>query len=352
MKQRYELLEKIARHTLKLSFQYTQTDVTAKVPEAHRWYNWDWSIGIAFYGLGRVAEVLEDSSYLVAMKKWIDARLQNPHQLPPVCVNTTALLPTVLQLQKTFGNEKYSLLCQKFDRYLMHETERTPGGALAHTVIGKNYAGEVWADTLFMSVLYLYQRGLLLQNQNFVSEAMRQFELHLNCLFDQKSGLFFHGWDDLNKKPLGVKWGRGNAWALASFVEFAGLSPVIWAEWLDIIHQHVAKLVSLQTAEGLWRTVLDNPETYPEVSATAGIAYALLKGMNLGLFDTAYLPVVRKALDALIKNIDAEGNVLGGSTGTPVKAGALEYNQVPCRVTPFTQGLTLLALSESLFLRD
>jgi unsaturated rhamnogalacturonyl hydrolase len=346
-----DLIEKIAQRTLNLSFQYTQADVAAKVPEAHRWFNWDWSIGVAFYGLGRVAAVLEPN-YLVEIKKWVDARLQTADDLPVPCVNTTALLLTVLQLHKTFGDEKYEALCQKYDAYFLEQAERTPGGTLAHTVVGKIYPGEVWADTLFMGVLYLQQRGLLLDDQELLAEAMRQFELHLSCLFDRKSGLFYHGWDDLNKKPLGVKWGRGNAWVLVSFVEFAGRCPLVWAEWLEVMHRHIATLVSLQTVDGFWRTVLDEPETYPETSATAGIAYALIKGINLGLFDSKYLPVARKALDALVTKIDAEGNVLGGSSGTAIKANPLEYNQVPCRVTPFTQGLALLALTESLFLGD
>jgi unsaturated rhamnogalacturonyl hydrolase len=54
--------------------------------------------------------------------------------------------------------------------------------------------------------------------------------------------------------------------------------------------------------------------------------------------------MAQKAIQALVAKIDDEGNVLGGSSGTAIKENVAEYNAVPLAVTPFTQGLALMAL--------
>jgi unsaturated rhamnogalacturonyl hydrolase len=348
-----ELLGRVARQTLSLSLNRSEADVQSGVPEAARWVRWDWSIGVAFYGLLQASEFLGDPALITGMKKWLDERLADATRLPMPSINTTALLPLVLHLYEMTGDPKYEQVCQFFDNYLLNEIPRTPDGAWTHTVVGRVYSNEVWADTLFMAGLYMVRRGRFLQNDHFLQEAARQFELHFAMLYDEQSRLFYHGWDAANWRALGVKWGRGNAWALASAIEYLE----IWRKldvaapiWLPTIQNQVEALLPLQTADGSWRTVLDSPATYPETSATAGIAYGLAKGVRLGIWHSAqaarYLAAADQAGAALARQIDAEGNVLGGSTGTPIKADANEYNNVPCRVTPFTQGLALLALSE------
>ncbi len=57
--------------------------------------------------------------------------------------------------------------------------------------------------------------------------------------------------------------------------------------------------------------------------------------------------MAQRATKAVLDNVDEEGNVLRGSSGTPIKRNVAEYGQVPYAITPFTQGLALMALCES-----
>ncbi len=342
------LLAKTAQRTIDLSFTYSEAD-TATYKEAARWIRWDWSIGVAFYGLWKAYDLTKDETYLLKMKQWIEQRIADEPKV--ICVNTNALLTTILRLEQLFDESRYRDLLERFDRYLFEQAPRVPCGAIAHTVVDRDYTGEVWADTLFMSVIYLVQRGLALQHEKYLREAINQLSLHIKCLFDPKIGLFYHGWDDLRQKQLGVKWGRGNAWITVSTIEIVGAIPFDFPEKqliLERLDQQLDALEKLQDETGLWRTVLDYPDTYFETSVTAGVAYGVLKGIRLGLVDRKHQNMALKALTALIAKIDGSGNVVGGSSGTPIKNDALEYNKIPLAVTPFTQGLALMSLSEIL----
>ena len=342
------VLTAVVGRTLDLSFHYKENDVPNNKVAA-RWIRWDWSIGVAFYGLWKAYDLTKDETYVLKMKQWIDERIANEPK--EICVNTNALLTTLIRLDQRFNEDKYKELFLKFDDYLIHQAPRVPCNAIAHTVIGKNYNGQVWADTLFMSIIYLAQRGMILYNESYLQEAIQQLLSHINCLFDAGTGLFYHGWDDLAQKPLGAKWGRGNAWITVSAIEILSIIPFDFPEkkvLLERLDRQIAALEELQDQTGLWRTVLDRNDTYLETSVTAGVAFGVLKGIRLGLVNPKYQQMATRALIGLMAKIDSYGNVTGGSSGTPIQEDALEYNKIPLAITPFTQGLTLMALSEML----
>ena len=72
---------------------------------------------------------------------------------------------------------------------------KTEDGGFQHIVFNDVNPGELWDDTLMMSVLPLAKIGLLLNRPHYVEEAKRQFLIHIKYLFDKKTGLWFHGWD-------------------------------------------------------------------------------------------------------------------------------------------------------------
>lgn len=342
-----ETVARIAQQTLALAFDSRDPTVANHAFDPRRWQQWDWSMGVGFDGLWQAYDLTHDDTYLARMKEWIDARIDAG--IPAICVNTSALLTTVLRLHQRHPEERYEKLCRVFDDYILNTGPRARSGALVHTTIQSSYAEQIWADTLFMSVVYATERSLVLNDRAYLQEAIRQLVLHVQNLCDADSGLYFHGWDDADKVPLGARWGRGNAWVIVSAMEILELVHVDFPEKHDLLsrlrHQ-VASLQRLQDTEGCWRTVLDHPETYAETSVTAGVAYGVLKGVRLGLLENNYAPMARRAIQALLTHVDNAGNVLHGSSGTAIKPNVAEYNVVPYAITPFTQGLTLLALCE------
>jgi len=344
-----ELMRKIADHTLTQAHAYT--DETANTKDLRRWHRWDWSIGVGFYGVVKANRVLQDDALLMSIKKWVDERLD---KIPSICVNTCGVMPALLDIAEKYGFSEYEDVIGTFDDYVMNKALRTPCGAIAHSVIGSELPGEIWADTLFMCALYLAKRGRMLGNAKMLYEAGRQLYLHVDKLYDSDTGLFWHGYDDINNQPMGTLWGRGNAWTTVATVEILEIlgrdfdNHESWAkaEILGKVRAQLDALRRYQLPNGMWATVINHPQdTYPESSVTAGTVYGVIRGNKLGYFHEKHIPMAEKALAALVENIAEDGGVLLGSTGTPIKEDATAYNNIPYYVTPFTQGLALMALT-------
>ncbi len=341
------IMGRVVKQTLNLAFQYDKKGTNAP-RTAQPWYEWDWCMGVAFYGIWKAHEHLKDDAHVLQMKRWIDDRIDTG--IAKLCVNTCAPLTTVLRLHQLHPDPMYERTCQTFDEYILRTAPRVPSGALAHTTLRADHVTQIWVDTLFMSVIYLVRRGLHLGRPAYVEECIRQFFLHFKPLFDTQAGLFYHGYDGVENRPLGVHWGRGNAWAIVSTLDVVEAIGTEFPEkryLCDTLNTQLAALERHQDATGLWRTVLDDADTYLETSITAGVAYGVLKGIRMGLVDTRRRAMGERALQALVSRIDNEGNVQGGSSGTPIMATPAEYNGIAVAVTPFTQGLTLMALSEA-----
>ena len=101
----------------------------------------------------------------------------------------------------------------------------------------------------------------------------------------------------------GALWVRANAWILISTFEILELLGEEFPEkaWiLQSVGEQAEALKGCQRENGMFGTLLDDPESYDEASATAGIAYDLLRGVSLGyLSEEAYTPVIRKAVLAV-----------------------------------------------------
>ena len=72
------------------------------------------------------------------------------------------------------------------------------------------------------------------------------------------------------------------------------------------------KIATLQQPDGLWRSSLLDPESYPlkETSGSGFYTFALAWGINNGLLERAkYEPIVRKGWTALVECVTPEGKL-------------------------------------------
>jgi len=136
------------------------------------------------------------------------------------------------------------------------------------------------ADTLFMAPLFMLRAGIKLGDKKLVTDALAQYGWHEELLQDPQTDLYFHAWDDKSKSHLsGQRWARANAWAAYTMASALKLIDYMYPEFMAIdgsLRDQLAALVRLQTGKGLWHTVLDDPESYEEVSASAGIGAAMV----------------------------------------------------------------------------
>jgi unsaturated rhamnogalacturonyl hydrolase len=130
--------------------------------------------------------------------------------------------------------------------------------------------------------------------------------------------------------------------AIPDFIELLQLPPEDGTR-LFLVNSLVAQidaLVKYQDQEtGLWHTLIDDPSSYLEASATAGFAYGIAKSLRMRLIpkEERYVNCMKKAMKAVMENISEEGELLKTSFGTPVFDDPEGYKKIPLTSMPYGQ---------------
>lgn len=312
--------------------------------------SWEWPQGVGLYGLVRLWQFSGQDDLETLIENWYTARLAAG--LPSLNVNTTAPMLALSVLWKQTGDPRWQKPLDDWANRVMADMSRTEEGAFEHHVSDKVNDGELWDDTLYMVALFLASYGEASGRRELVDEAARQFLVHARYLADKKTGLWFHGWTFEGRHNFAeARWARGNAWITAGILDLFDLAEMpapVKDHLLGVLVCQVNALLPLQTASGAWRTLLDDPTSYEEISATAGIGYGLLKGYRLGLGTPAWRDAGLKAVQAVMDNIDETGTVLNVSYGTRMGHDLQFYRDIPIQPTGYGQALSILCLSEAL----
>lgn len=195
----------------------------------------------------------------------------------------------------------------------MEHFPRTEEGGFQHITSDTRNDQELWDDTLFMTVLFLANMGRIEGKPEYLEEARHQFFLHAKYLADKKTGLWYHGWSFLGRHNFaGAFWGRGNCWitiAIPEFLQMAPCAPADAEALTGILLRQVESLVAHQNPNGMWHTLIDDPGSYVEASATCGIAYGILRSVHTGLIDKRFEAAAWKALEPILGYIGEDGVV-------------------------------------------
>jgi unsaturated rhamnogalacturonyl hydrolase len=115
---------------------------------------------------------------------------------------------------------------------------------------------------------------------------------------------------------------------------------------IQVLDAQVEALDELQDESGLWHTLLDDPTSYLEASATAGIAYGILKAVRKGYLDSRYAATAEKAVRAVVANISDDGELQQVSFGTGMGSDLDFYREIPLTSMPYGQAMAILCLAE------
>lgn len=320
---------------------------------------WDWPQGVGLYGLMKMMKFQGSDEYRDFLHDWFK---QNMAQgLPSRNINTTTPLLTLAEFNETCQDKDFEALCLDWAKWLMECIPRTCEGGFQHVTSANGdrqgvrlNESEMWIDTLFMTVLFLNKMGQKYGNQEWINESIYQVLQHIKYLYDDHTGLFFHGWSFNRMDNFGgIFWCRGNSWFTLGILDYLNmfkepLNPAVRRYILNTYKAQVKALRSLQSKSGLWHTVLNDPTSYEEVSGSAAIAAGILKGIRMGVLDSDYLPCVERAVNAILENIAPDGTVLNVSGGTGMGYDADHYKNILIAPMAYGQSLTILALVEAL----
>ncbi|KAH8123467.1 unsaturated rhamnogalacturonyl hydrolase [Trichoderma asperellum] len=336
--------------------EFLMTLADGRVIDTKGWNDWEWTHGIGLYGIWQYYQITGDAQYLQIIEDWFQNRFASGGTTKNI--NTMAAFLTLAYVYEKTGNTTYFTWLDSWGEWAYRDLKRTKFGGMQHITYLEENDQQLWDDTLMMTVLPLAKIGVVLGRDHYVKEAKYQFLLHLQYLFDTKTGLFFHGWtfNDGGHNFASARWARGNSWLTIATPEFLELLDLASD---DPFHMHLKStliaqceaLKTFQTPSGLWRTLLDHSEeegSYVESSATAGFAFGLLKGYRKRYIRPEYRKIAFKAIQGLLRNIDSDGQLLNTSFGTGMGLDLEFYKRIPITPMPYGQAMAILALVEVL----
>jgi len=313
--------------------------------------HWEWTQGVGLYGLWKLFERTKDEKYLEILVKFYDQQLSIG--FPALNVNTMAPFLAMSYVAEYLQEERYLAPCRESAAWIMAHFPRTQEGGFQHMTSDTLNDQELWDDTLFMTVLFLANMGRIEGKQQYIDEAQYQFLLHAKYLADPKTGLWYHGWTfNGNHNFAGAFWGRGNCWvtiAIPEFLQMVSCDASVRIQLIRILHEQIGALRHYQDASGMWHTLIDDPTSYVESSATCGFGYGILKAVHTGLVGPEYEQVALAALEPILGYINQDGVVSQVSYGTPMGRENKDfYKNIELRQMPYGQALAMLFLIECL----
>ncbi len=308
---------------------------------------WDWPCGVAYYGIGDEWEKTGKEEYLTLLKDRVDELIDLG--LPKVwTVNACAMGHCLVTLYQATGEQKYYDILMSKVEFITKDALRFGDSVLQHTVSANNdFPEQAWADTLFMAAYLLLRVGVMNKDEDMINDALNQYYWHIKYLQNSSSGFYYHGYNNIEKNHMsGIYWGRANAWAAFTMSKVADVLPecYLYPKYMDVagsLNEQLAALKTVQTENGLWRTILDDEESYEEISASAGIAAAMLTRGN-----PLHSKYVNKAVRGLLNNVSEDGKVMNVSAGTAVMRDREGYRGISKDwIQGWGQGLALAFFS-------
>jgi len=240
------------------------------------------------------------------------------------------LIPKPLHVDATvFGSVPFELYLQTNDkryleigkRFADKQWENPEGPHVkpeSQDFLNRGYSWQtrMWIDDMFMITAVQSQAYRATNDKKYIERAAKEMVLYLDSL-QRPNGLFYHAPD------VPYFWGRGDGWMAAGMAELLRSLPKDSQYRERIMKGYktmMASLLKYQAENGMWRQLIDDPESWPETSCTGMFTFAMITGVKNGWLDAAaYGPAARKGWLALITYIDSNNDVREVCEGTNKK---------------------------------
>jgi unsaturated rhamnogalacturonyl hydrolase len=229
----------------------------------------------------------------------------------------------VLHVARTRHDASFEEAALKQRDFLLHTAPRCSSGVISH-VLNKR---QVWIDSMFMALPFLALSGS-------PREAVEQVDGFRAVLWNDKSRLFSHVWDDEKKSFVARDfWGVGNGWAAAGMAKLIRFLPATMESEKKKLRGYVVELLdgclAHRTEDGLFHNVVDDRATFVEVNLAQMLCYTIYSGACEGWLDAKYVKHAEESRATIYSKVDEHGlvhDVCGAPTfaepGTAVEGQA------------------------------
>lgn len=290
---------------------------------------WDYTAGLFTLSLLKLHEKVPTPAYVGFSKDSIgsfiaeDGNIQG-YKAEDYNIDNVAPGKTVIALYEITKEERYKK-CADLLRKQLEKHPRTSQGGFWHK---QRYPWQMWLDGLFMGAPFYAEYTVDFKGPAAdLDDVVKQFRLIDEHLYDVKSGLYWHGWDEKREQDWADKstgrsanfWGRAVGWWIMALVDVLDFLPQDHpgrAEIIALIHKTSAGIVKHQDpASGLWWQVLDKggkEGNYLEATASAMFVYSMAKAVNHGHLPREFVPAIVKGYEGIIRQFiktDASGKI-------------------------------------------
>lgn len=235
-------------------------------------------------------------------------------------VNTGKILFPVLAKTK---EERFKLALD-LQREQMRTHPRTTDGSFWHK---KVYPHQVWLDGLYMAGPFLAQYAKENNETTLYDDVVLQIVDVRKYLYDPKTGLYFHGWDESKQQrwadpKTGLSphfWSRSIGWYMMAIVDVLDFLPEDHKDRpaiINILQELSASIEKFRNPEtGMWYQITDLGDregNYLESTGSIMFIYSWIKGAQKGYLEKEYLTKGEQAYDQFLKRFvktEADGSL-------------------------------------------
>ncbi len=275
---------------------------------------WNYIDGCMLTALIAMSEITGDDVYAAFAEQVADHFVQEDGSILTFSPEKRALddyneSRILFPMVERTGKDKYRRAAEQQYRSLL-EQPRTVEGNFWHKLI---YPDQVWLDGTYMAFPFMamYQRSF---GTGDYADILRQLRIVRQRMRDPVTGLYYHGYDASRKAfwadpETGLSanfWLRADGWFACALADLAGIIPMDLPEHKEIadmlreLMESVSRFADPET--GMYWQVIDQAGregNYPETSGSSMMAFAMLKGVRLGILDERFRDLGQKTFRSI-----------------------------------------------------
>ncbi len=311
---------------------------------------WNYIDGCMMKAILDMYFITEDKKYLEFVDQFIDYFVMDDGQIKTYEKTTYNLdnineAKVLYPLYELTGKEKYRKAIETIYAQLQ-EQPRTQEGNFWHKQI---YPNQIWLDGLYMAQPFYMSYETKYNGFKNYKDIVGQFKVVEAMMKDSKSGLYYHAYDSSREmfwcdKTTGLSknfWGRAMGWYVMAILDTVeAMDEQIFEDYkylIDLFKEVIDALLKVQSDSGMFYQVLDRADVegnYLETSASAIIAYAIFKGVNMGVLPNRYATYGYKTYEDICRRYLKEENgqlslggtcLVAGLGGKERRDGTIEY---------------------------
>lgn len=312
---------------------------------------WNYEQGLLLETFYQMWLHTKDDRYTAYLKKNLDHYIQedgsiNTYSMKEFNIDNISPGKPTLRAYSLFNENKYKWAADTIRQQLrLHP--RTSDGGFWHKKI---YPNQMWLDGLYMAEPFYTLYASMFSDSAAFNDIAHQFLLIAKHTYDQRTGLYFHGWDETRtmgwaNKETGCSpnlWGRSLGWYAVAIVDVLDDFPVAHPqrkELISLFQRFMENVLKQRDQKSyVWFQVVDKQtakENYLEASASAMFTYAFAKGVNKGYLPKTFAVAAKESWNGMLKQFvttNEKGNIflndvvkVSGLGGNPFRDGSYEY---------------------------